>query len=223
MKGIRVLFVSRSESLFPLAKLYAKKAGQSDIRGTTKDGSALNKIIIDDKPRLVIFEESFYDTATPYMLRRLQKKIPWLNIAVISLGFCAEEMESRFVSFGIESYISLHYGGADFIHGFKAIMDGKKYVAWKLRKRIDELELTHEPSERESDREDEILVMMANGKHITEIARLLCISERTVAHHKTSIFDHYQVEFMADFIRAAQNSGKIILNGSFYLARKEIL
>jgi DNA-binding NarL/FixJ family response regulator len=204
--------------LFPLAKLYTKRAGYSDIKGTTQSGNALNRVINEYKPRLVFVEASFYDTATPYMLRELQKKIPWLKIAVFSLGECVPEMELRFMSYGIERYVSLHYGIADFIHGFKAILDGKKYIAWKLQKRIDELEDMPEPSDRESGREDEIMVMVANGKHIKEIAMLLNLSERTVAHYKTSIFSRYQVKKMADFIRAAQNSGKLRLNGAFYLA-----
>jgi len=218
VKGTGVLFVSKSESLFPLAKLYAKKAGYSDIKGTTKGRDALNRVINEYKPRLVFVEADFYDTATPYMLRRLQNRIPWLRIAVFSLGECKPEMEIRFISFGIERYISLHHGMADFIHGFKAIMDGKKYIAWKLSKCVEQLDVVPEPSERESDREDEILVMLANGKHVKEIGELLGLSERTVAHHKTSIFSRYQVDKISLFIRAAQNSGKIRFNGLYYLA-----
>lgn len=213
-----MLFVSRSESLFPLAKLYAKKAGYTDIKGTTEGGYGLNRVINEYKPRLVFVEATFYDTATPYMLRKLQKKIPWLKVAVFSLGKCPVDLELRFLIFGIERYVSLHYGMADFIHGFKAILDGRKYVAWKLRRKYEGLDIIPEPSERESDREDEIMVMLANGIHIKEIGELLQLSERTVAHHKTSIFARYQVEYMAEFIRAALNSGKLELKGMFNLS-----
>ena len=222
MKGTGVLFVSRSEALFPLAKLYAKRAGYSDVKGTMRDGCALNRVINEYKPRLVFVEAAFYDTATPYMLRKLQSKIPWLKIAVFSLGECPADTELQFLFYGIERYVSLHYGMADFIHGFKAIMDGKKYVAWKLRKRFEELDAIPEPSEREGGREDEIMVMLANGKHIKEIAELLHLSERTVAHHKTGIFSRYQAANMAQFIRAAQNSGKLRLKGAYCLSGEQV-
>jgi DNA-binding NarL/FixJ family response regulator len=177
----------------------------------------LNRVINDYRPRLVFVEASFYDTATPYMLARLREKMPELTIAVFSLGECPADMETRFVFFGIERYISLHYGMADFIHGFKAILDGKKYIAAKARKRIDELDTIPEPSTRESDREDEVLVMLANGHRINKIAALLDLSERTVAHHKTGIFSRYQVKNLAEMIRAAQNAGKIKLRGMYCL------
>jgi two-component system invasion response regulator UvrY len=205
--------------MFPLAKLYAHKFGYRDIKGTTRGGDRLNTVINEYKPRLVFFEASFYDTATPYMLRQLQKKIPWLRIAVFSLGECPVEQEMRFLFYGVERYVSLHHGMADFIHGFKAILDGKTYIAWKLKKRVEELDDLPEPSDRESDREDEVLVMLANGKTIEAIAKTLGLSVRTVAHHKTSIFSRYQAANMAELIRAAQNAGAIKLNGMYYLNR----
>jgi DNA-binding NarL/FixJ family response regulator len=107
---------------------------------------------------------------------------------------------------------------ADFIHGFKAILDGKKYVSRKIQKKLDDLQDIPEPSTRESAREDEVLIMLANGKRMKEIAGLLDISERTVAHHRTGIFSRYQAVNVAQMIRLAQNAGKIILDGYYCLA-----
>jgi DNA-binding NarL/FixJ family response regulator len=212
-----ILFVSKSNDIFPLAKLYAAKFGYSNIKGTTLGRDALNRTINDFKPYLIFVDAAFYDTATPYMLAQLQKKMPGITIAVFSLGECPEEIEDRFLFFGIERYISLFYGMADFIHGFKAILDGKKYIAATVRRRVDELECIPEPSNRETGREDEVLVMLANGKRTKEIADVLNLSERTVAHHKTSIFSRYQVDNTAQMIRTAQNAGKIKLNGNYCL------
>jgi DNA-binding NarL/FixJ family response regulator len=217
VKGTCVLFVSRSQDIFPLAKLYAKQFCYRDIKGTTQSGDKLNRVIIEHKPRLVFVEASFYDTATPYMLRSLQKKIPWLRIAVFSLGASPIEQELRFLYYGIERYIALRHGMADFIHGFKAILDGKTYVSRKVRDAMDRLEDMPEPSDRESGREDEALVMLANGKRLKEVAELLNRSEGTVRKHKTSLLSRYQAKNMAELIRAAQNSGKLKLDGIYHL------
>jgi DNA-binding NarL/FixJ family response regulator len=215
------LFVSRSKDLFPLAKLYTKKAGYSDIKGTTQSGKGLIRVINECKPRLVFVEASFYGTATPYMLRELQKKIPWLNIAAFSLGVCPIENEMRFLFYGIERYISLGHGMADFIHGFTAILKGKPYVCRKVWKAVEGLEKIPEPADKESDREDEVMVMLANGKRTGEIKKMLDISERTVAHHKTDIFSKYQARNEATMIWAAQNTGELKLNGTYYLERRQ--
>jgi DNA-binding NarL/FixJ family response regulator len=215
------LFVSRSEGIFPLAKLYAGKFGCRDIKGTTRSGKGLYRVINECKPRLVFVEASFYDTATPYMLRELRKKIPWLRIAVFSLGSCPIEMELRFLFYGIERYISLHHGMADFIHGFTAILKGKTYVSRKVWKAFEGLEKTPDPTDKDSDREDEVLVMLANGKTIAAIAKTLNLSERTITHHKTDIFSRYQATNMAGMIRAAQNAGELKLDGIYYLERRQ--
>jgi DNA-binding NarL/FixJ family response regulator len=206
--------------LFPLAKLYAKKAGCSDIRGTTQGGKGLRRVINECKPRLVFVEAGFYDTATPFMLRELQKKIPWLKIAVFSLGSSPLELELRFLFYGIERYISLAHGMADFIHGFTAILKGKTYVCRKVWKAFEGLKKIPEPTDKDSDREDEIMVMLANGKRTKEIKKLLDISERTVAHHRTDIFSKYQARNVVEMIRAAQNAGELKLKGLYYLERR---
>jgi DNA-binding NarL/FixJ family response regulator len=219
LKGTCVLFVSRSEGIFPLAKLYAKKAGCRDIKGTTQSGKGLIRVINECKPRLVFVEASFYDTATPYMLRELQKKIPWLNIAVFSLGSCPVELEMRFLFYGIERYISLHHGMADFIHGFTAILKGKTYVCRKVWKAFEGLKKIPEPKDKDSYREDEVMVMLTNGKTTIAAAKILNLSERTVSHHRSDIFSKYQASNITEMIRAAQNSGELKLNGIYYLER----
>jgi DNA-binding NarL/FixJ family response regulator len=217
LKGNCVLFVSRSETLFPLVKVYTKRAGYSDIKGTSRSGGGLYRVIKECKPRLVFVEASFYDTATPYMLRELQKKIPWLRVAVFSLGECPIEFEMRFLFYGIERYISLHHGMADFIHGFNAILKGKTYISRKVWKAFEGLKKIPEPTDKDSERENEVLVMLANGKRTGEIKKLLDISERTVAHHRTSIFSRYQVRNVVEMIRVAQNTGELKLKGIYYL------
>jgi DNA-binding NarL/FixJ family response regulator len=221
LKGTCILFISRSEALFPLAKLSAKKAGYSDIKGTTQGGKKLYRMINECKPRLVFVEAGFYDTATPFMLRELQKKIPWLRIAVFSLGSCPVETELRFLFYGIERYISLCHGMADFIHGFTAILKGKTYVCRKVWKAFEGLKKIPDPTDKDSDREDEVMIMLANGKTIAAIAKTLNLSQRTITHHKTDIFSRYQAANMAGMIRAAQNAGELKLKGLYYLERRQ--
>jgi DNA-binding NarL/FixJ family response regulator len=200
-----------------MAKMLCARFGYPGMKGTTHGGDALSRLIRGFRPRIVFFEESFYDTATPYMIKRLQDAIPALPVAVFSLGECPTDRETRFLFFGVERYISLRCGMADFIHGFKAILDGKKYVTGRLRRRLEGLEEIPEPSRRESGREDEVLLLLANGKRVREIAGLLEISERTAAHHRSSIFSRYQVANTAQMIRSAQNAGKIKLDGCYCL------
>jgi DNA-binding NarL/FixJ family response regulator len=212
--------VIRSKDLFPLVKLYTKKAGCLDTKGTTESGKGLYRMINEYKPRLVFVEAGFYDTATPYMLRKLQQKISWLKLAVFSLGPCPIEQELRFLFYGIERYISLCHGMADFIHGFTAILKGKTYVSRKVWKAFEELETIPKPTDKKSDREDEIMVMLANGKTTIATAKTLNLSERTVSHHRSDIFSKYQVSNITEMIRAAQNAGDLKLKGQYYLERR---
>jgi DNA-binding NarL/FixJ family response regulator len=220
LKGNTVLFVSRSKDLFPLAKLYTKRAGYSDIRGTTESGKGLYRVINECKPRLVFVDAGFYDTATPYMLRRLRQNISWLRIAVFALGPYPIEQELRFLFYGIERYISLYHGMADFIHGFTAILKGKTYVSRKVWEAFEGLETIPEPADKKSGREDEVLIMLANGKTTIGAAKTLGLSERAVSYHRSDIFSKYQASNITEMIRAAQNAGELKLKGQYYLERR---
>ncbi|MDR2433518.1 MAG: LuxR C-terminal-related transcriptional regulator [Treponema sp.] len=199
--------------------MLCRQFGCINMKGTDRGARALNWVINDYKPRLVFFEAGFYGTATPYMLRRLREEdMPGLTIAAFSLGECPLDIELRFLFYGVDRYISLRHGMADFMHGFKTILDGKAYIAQKVQKAFEDLDVIPEPSSRESDREDEVLVLLANGKRRKEIAELLDISQRTVANHRTSIFSRYQAKNVPQMIRLAQNAGKIKLNGYYCLS-----
>jgi DNA-binding NarL/FixJ family response regulator len=77
-----------------------------------------------------------------------------------------------------------------------------------------------DPADKDSDREDEVMVMLANGKTTITAAKILNLSERTVSHHRSDIFSKYQASNITEMIRAAQNSGELKLNGIYYLERE---
>jgi two-component system invasion response regulator UvrY len=202
-----------------MIKMFAKRYGFTNLKYTTCSGEALFHVINELKPALVFCEAGFYDSATPFMMRELKQRIKRLRVALFSLGQVPIEKEMQFVAYGVESYISLYYGMADFIHGFRAILGGENYLAHVVRLKVAAQRRLHEPSTRETEKEDEILVMLANGKTVKEVADFFGVSERTVAHQKTSIFSRFQVRNMAELIRAAQNAGTIVLRGEYVLSR----
>jgi hypothetical protein len=64
------------------------------------------------------------------------------------------------------------------------------------------------------------MVMLANGKTTITIAKILNLSERTIAHHRSDILSKYQAANITEMIRAAQNAGELKLKGQYYLERR---
>lgn len=60
-------------------------------------------------------------------------------------------------------------------------------------------------------REQEIAALLTEGRTNNEIAKMLCISERTVKGHLTNIFSKYNVSRRTQVAEAMEKGGKIVL------------
>jgi DNA-binding NarL/FixJ family response regulator len=209
--------VSRAENILPLGKLYCHKLGYTRFRGTTVDGDALNMMINDVKPSVIMMESSFYRMATPYKVGELLKYMPYLPIAIFNLGECSEDQEVNFIKFGAKSYVSLRDGAAEFRRGVKSILQGRPYISARVRKRMESLKDETLYKADKSAREKEVLFLLADGATTQEIADTLKISFHTIENHKTGLFARYRVKNTVQMIRMALYLG--ILNIKEYINR----
>jgi DNA-binding NarL/FixJ family response regulator len=205
-----ILIVCRSPAgIVPMGKKVLRHLGCSNVRGTAEGGEALSRMIREIKPRLIFMEAGFYDTATPYMAGQLLSKKPYLRIAVFSLAEYSEELEQAFVLHGVAGYINLQDGMAECYKGLKRILRGETYISRRVRRRIDELKELPPLRLNDSEREDEVMRLLAEGHTAGEIAGILHIASRTVDRHKNNLFKRYHVRNTAGLIKTGFLLGKI--------------
>jgi DNA-binding NarL/FixJ family response regulator len=180
-----------------------------NVWGTVLDGEALTGLINREKPFLILMESSFYKYATPYMLGRLVQDMPYLRIAVFSLGEYPAYLEPYFLLNGAQSYITLRNGLAEFYRGLRIVLGGAVYIAPGVRKRLGEIKKDTAGRPKKSRREGEVLVLLSEGATGQEICDTLKISMSTVNHHKGHLFARYQVRNAMELVRAALSLGKL--------------
>ena len=86
--------------------------------------------------------------------------------------------------------------GLQLINAVRKVCAGGKYVSPSLAEKIagDLSTDTHlPPHETLSDREYQIFCMIASGKTVSEIARELCLSQKTISTHRSRILDKMQL------------------------------
>jgi hypothetical protein len=79
------LAVTGAAELHAEFKAWLEKMGFEDVAVTGEKNDALNTVICNKKPRLVIIDSWFYRDGTPRRIGELLKLFPKLNIAVVSL------------------------------------------------------------------------------------------------------------------------------------------
>ena len=95
---------------------------------------------------------------------------------------------------------------AELIKAIKQISKGKKYVSPSLAEKLAlDLEITtgRPPHESLSDREDQVMCMIASGKTLKEIAEKLSLSIKTISTYRSRILEKMNMKSNAELTHHA--------------------
>jgi DNA-binding NarL/FixJ family response regulator len=203
------LMISRAKYLLPDWKKDFEDFGFQNILTTSQDKDALNWIISDFKPKLVLIGCGFYDTSTPFMMGRLLLSFPKLNIAAVNIHEFPAERAIGFIANGVKSYVDMMLGREEFHRGLAAVRDGQLYVSPNVMEKIKSKgEMPMQATELTL-RQTEVARLLCNGYMTLEIADVLHISERTVHIHKRELYNKLNVRNENELIRVALFHGII--------------
>ena len=213
------LVVSKSIKLFPYWKKQLEGLGFANVAFTGEEKDSLNMLINEIKPSLIIVESCFYLAATPYMMGRLHKNFPRLNIAVVNLYRFPVSFAPFFIYRGVKSYVDMQEGMDEFFLGLKEIRLGHTYMSPSVKEIIENNEWA-DTNDRAEQRQLEILIFLCNGTKPEDIAKNLQISRRTVDWHIEEMFKTFDVQSREELISAAFYLDLVTKDDLFFFDRK---
>jgi DNA-binding NarL/FixJ family response regulator len=119
-------------------------------------------------------------------IRRLRPRTP----ALVLSAFPEEEFALRALKLGASGYLNKSRASDELLAAVKKALAGGKYVTASLAEKLAAAlggEIEHAPHESLSNRELQVLRLIAAGKTIKEIAGELALSEKTVGTYRTRI------------------------------------
>jgi DNA-binding NarL/FixJ family response regulator len=198
------LVVSREVNNHLYYKDHLVAIGFDDVRFTALEKDALNFLIREIKPKLLIMDARFYQGCTPFLMGELRKIFPKIKMAALCIGEYPAETAMYFILNGVSSYLSSFDGFEQFFNGLKEICKGGECVSPEVLERIYLRKGTYPmPAGKISDRHKEVIRLICCGWKDSDIADVLHISRRTVDNHKTDIFTSLNVNSSNELIRAA--------------------
>ncbi|MHB8261375.1 MAG: response regulator [Bacteroidia bacterium] len=160
------------------------------------NGLQVEKMARKGKWDIIISDLSMPDKSGLDVLKQLRSegiKIPFLIISIHP----ENQYAIRVLRAGANGYISKDCPRVDFMKAVNNILSGKKYISSeiseKLAESIDE-DKTKEPHELLSDRELDILKLIASGKTVSIIADELSISVSTVSTYRSRILEKMKLK-----------------------------
>lgn len=116
------------------------------------------------------------------------------NVIPILILTASNEMDYLIhaINLGVDGYLLKECGTAELKKAIFTIVDGKSYIQPNL---VPLLQQTMKKKKLDSltDREGELLKLLSDGMSNKDIAERLCLSERTVKNHLSSIFKKLEV------------------------------
>ena len=213
MSKIKVLVVDDHAMFRQGIRALLEGCENVEIVGEATEGREAIEKVLQLAPQVVLM-----DIAMPVMggleaTRRIQKESPNTRVLVLTQYEDSEYILSLLRA-GAKGYISKTATASELISAIRTVHQGESYLYPSATTTLIEEYLTRvggekNEYERLSDREREILQLVAEGRTNREIADRLFISIKTVLRHRTNVMEKLGFHNRTELIKYAISKGLI--------------
>jgi DNA-binding NarL/FixJ family response regulator len=140
--------------------------------------------------------------------KNLRPEMPVLVLSVLS----EDEIAMRVLKAGAAGFVHKETSGEELVRAVRKVLAGGKYVSASLAEKL-AMQIGTPPSEdphkKLSDREYLVMTMLAGGKTLTQISRILSLSIKTISTYRTRILQKMHMATNADLTRYALKRGLV--------------
>jgi two-component system invasion response regulator UvrY len=179
--------------------------------GEAGDGQEVIKKIEKNDFDIVLLDILLPGKSGLDVLKDIKSIKPNLHVLVLSM-YPEEQYAIRSLRAGASGYLTKESAASELIAAIRRIAVGRKYITSSLAERIAidmEFENGGPIHESLSDREYQVLCMIASGKAVKEISRILSLSVKTVSTHRSRILKKMNMKHNAQLIRYAIKNGLV--------------
>jgi len=215
MRKIRVLVVDDHTIVRDGIRALLGLAGDIEVVGEAENGrEALDRV------RELVPDVVLMDVAMPTMdgleaTRRIHREFPQTKVLALT-QYDDREYVFSVVEAGAQGFISKTAASAEVVSGIRAVHRGDSFLSPSVAKLLVEhyregatLRKSQDPYGQLTDREREILKLLAEGYTGQEIAEMLVISPKTVEGHKTNLMSKLDIHSRIDLVKYALRKGII--------------
>jgi DNA-binding NarL/FixJ family response regulator len=181
------------------------------IVGECGDGQQACNLILDLKPDVLVLDARLPGLSGVDILRRISKQLKGTRIIVFS-GYESPALVREMLESGAHGFVEKTAGLMEFKKGLETVANGGTYFGPGVAALLRNVVANNNPttgSELLTDREREILKLVAESHSTKEIAQKLGISVKTVDNHRTNLMRKLNLHDVASLTRYALEIGLI--------------
>jgi DNA-binding NarL/FixJ family response regulator len=177
-----------------------------EVVGIVANGQDLLIAVPELKPDIIVL-----DVGMPLLNgleagKRIKRLVRTVRIVYLTMnpdvGIAAEAFR-----FGASGYLLKTSATAELVTAVREVLKGKLYVSPLVTKDVEgfflETRVSDMGQEQLTDRQREVLQLLAEGRSMKEVAYILKLTPRTVAFHKYKIMERLRLRTNADLVQYA--------------------
>ncbi|HHE47694.1 MAG TPA: response regulator transcription factor [Candidatus Acetothermia bacterium] len=170
-----------------------------EVVGEAADGRAALAVVREVRPELAVVDVALPGLSGIELCRRIRRRLPQVQVVLISM-FDEPAWRAEAARAGAAAYLLKGMAPAELVEAIDRVVKGERLLS----------------EEEEADkvlpltpREREVVQLIAQGKKVSDIARILSRSPATVRAHKASAMRKLSVHSTAELVRTALELGLV--------------
>ncbi len=214
---IRVLLADDHTIVREGVRLCLEAMGDIEVVAEAEDGQMAVLLANQLRPDVAVVDLTMPRLNGVEAIRQIKRDLPETEVVELSVHD-SEPYVVQALRAGAAGYVLKRNAATELAAAIRAAHDGQAYLHPSIARRVidDYLSRIHasedaasEPHERLTPREREVLQLAAEGHTTRAIAGLLCLSTKTVEHHRASLMTKLGLRGQTELVKYAIRAGLV--------------
>jgi two-component system, NarL family, invasion response regulator UvrY len=187
------------------------EAPDMTVTGEACTGREVLRVIRESTPDALVLDIAMPEGGGLEVLQQLQTLKPDLPVLILSV-YSARQYAIRALKAGATGYLTKESAPEELVTAIRRVARGERYVTKSMGAELVaalEGKAKGELHEALSDREYQVMCLLAAGKTVTEVAADLSLSVKTVSTYRGRILKKLNLETTSEIIRYALERGLV--------------
>ena len=208
---MRVLLADDHQILRDGIRRGLESAGETVV-GEAENGEEAVQLAIDTQPDIVLMDLSMPVLDGVGATRRITDEVPGAKVVVLTMHDDPDKTRAALRA-GAAAYLTKGTSFADVLDTLRRVQDGEETLSPRLAaSMLQAVGATDPKADILSDRQVEILQMIADGKSTKQAARALGITQKTVHNHLNATYRRLDTQSLTHAVLSAVRLGIIDLH-----------
>jgi two-component system invasion response regulator UvrY len=206
---IRILLVDHQELVRCGLRRLLDDMAQICVIAEASSGEEAVQLSRTMKPDVVLMDVQIPGIGGLEATRRIARSDPNIRIVVVTHQV-DDPFPTQLLDAGASGYLTKHCGIGEIADAIRAVYRGERYISADIARQMALSMLPgneQSPFDRLSQRELQVMMMVAQGQSVHDISERLCLSSKTVSTYRYRLYDKLGVENDVELTRLAIRHG----------------